>query len=66
MSRAKTPTLPWVLPMYEHMLKHLRGYVADTDQLPTLRYAAGEGLAKLEGYYQKARGCQFNVIATCT
>lgn len=64
MSRAKTPTLPWVLPMYEHMLKHLKGFVEDHKQLATLRYAAGEGLAKLEGYYQKARGCQFKVIAT--
>lgn len=64
MSQAKTPTLPWVLPMYEHMLKHLKGHVEDQKQLATLRYAAGEGLTKLEGYYEKARGCQFNVIAT--
>lgn len=50
--------------MYEHMLKHLKGYIEDRSQLATLRYAAGEGLTKLEEYYQKARGCQYNVIAT--
>ncbi|KAJ7330977.1 hypothetical protein DFH08DRAFT_1022101 [Mycena albidolilacea] len=29
MSQSKTPTLPWVLPMYEMMLKHLRGRTDD-------------------------------------
>ncbi|KAF7346859.1 Dimer-Tnp-hAT domain-containing protein [Mycena sanguinolenta] len=60
MSRSSTPTLPWVLPMYEKMLTHLRGYTTHT----SLGVATTAGLHKLETYYEKARGCQFNVIAT--
>ncbi|KAJ6522341.1 hypothetical protein DFH09DRAFT_938405, partial [Mycena vulgaris] len=65
MSRSSTPTLPWVLPMYEMMLKHLRKWQADDNSLRSLRDAASAGLGKLEVYYSKARGCQLNVIATC-
>ncbi|KAJ7156332.1 hypothetical protein C8R46DRAFT_909917 [Mycena filopes] len=64
MSRSKAPTLPWVLPMYEHMLKNLKMHRDDATQLPSLRAAATAGLEKLETYYEKAKGCQFNVIAT--
>ncbi|KAJ7178861.1 hypothetical protein C8R43DRAFT_871631 [Mycena crocata] len=64
MSRAKTPTLPWVLPMYEHMLKNLKAHRDDDLLLASLRTAASAGLEKLETYYQKAKGCQFNVVAT--
>lgn len=64
MSRAKTPTLPWVLPMYEHMLKKLAAHRDDTSLLSSLRTAAAAGLEKLEVYYAKAKGCQFNVVAT--
>ncbi|KAJ7021826.1 hypothetical protein C8F04DRAFT_972208, partial [Mycena alexandri] len=64
MSRSKTPTLPWVLPMYEHMLKHLRAHRDDALLLPSLRAAATAGLEKLETYCDKAAGCQFNVVAT--
>ncbi|KAJ6483393.1 hypothetical protein C8R45DRAFT_871167, partial [Mycena sanguinolenta] len=60
MSRSSTPTLPWVLPMYEKMLTHLRRDTTDV----SLGLAAAAGLQKLETYYEKARGCQFNVIAT--
>jgi hypothetical protein len=66
MSRSSTPTLPWVLPMYEGMLKHLRAWIADETVLESVRMAATAGLTKLETYYVKARGCQFNVIATST
>ncbi|KAJ7437005.1 hypothetical protein FB451DRAFT_1193532 [Mycena latifolia] len=64
MSRSSTRALPWVLPMYEMMLKHLRKSEADTKLSGSLRQAATAGLKKLETYYAKARGCQFNVIAT--
>lgn len=70
MSRSDTPTLPWVLPMYEYMRKHLRGYgttsAAESNKLPPalLTRAAESGLAKLDEYYWKARDCQYNVIAT--
>ncbi|KAJ7189246.1 hypothetical protein C8R46DRAFT_877092, partial [Mycena filopes] len=64
MSKSSTPTLPWVLPMYEHMLKHLQATRDDGKILQPLRVAAAAGLDKLNVYYEKARGCQFNVIAT--
>ncbi|KAF8130004.1 hypothetical protein K438DRAFT_1494987, partial [Mycena galopus ATCC 62051] len=54
MSRANTPTLPWVLPMYEHMLKHLKTHRDDNSMLTQLRAAAIAGLDKLEFYYEKA------------
>ncbi|KAJ7660882.1 hypothetical protein DFH06DRAFT_988730, partial [Mycena polygramma] len=64
MSRAKAPTLPWVLPMYEHMLKELTAHRDDVTLLSPLRTAASAGLEKLNQYYEKAKGCQFNVVAT--
>lgn len=66
MSRAGTPTLPWVLPMHEHMIKHLKSYINDPNQPHRLTSAAEAGLKKLDEYYQKARDCQYNVIATHT
>jgi hypothetical protein len=64
MSRSSTPTLPWVIPMYEHMLQNLRVRVSDDTSIPSLRIAAAAGLEKLESYYAKATECQLNVIAT--
>ncbi|KAF7360904.1 Dimer-Tnp-hAT domain-containing protein [Mycena sanguinolenta] len=64
MSKSSTPTLPWVIPMYEKMLEHLREHVSNNDLSLSLREAVGAGLTKLEEYYEKACGCQFNVIAT--
>ncbi|KAJ7676984.1 hypothetical protein DFH06DRAFT_976182 [Mycena polygramma] len=64
MSRSSTPTLPWVLPMYEGMLKHLRACKLDNSLSAKLRVAAEAGLEKLEEYYDKACQCQLNVIAT--
>ncbi|KAJ7891956.1 hypothetical protein B0H13DRAFT_2340354 [Mycena leptocephala] len=50
MSHSSTPTLPWVLPMYEAMLKHLRSS-KDNETMPEyLRTAAAVGLDKLEVY----------------
>jgi len=59
---SSTPTLPWVLPMYEYMRRHLQSY--STDLHNPLRTTADAGLIKLNKYYFKARECQFNVIAT--
>lgn len=64
MSHSKTPTLPWVLPMYAHMEKHLKALTEDQKLLPSLRGAAAAGLQKLDQYHIKARNCQYNVIAT--
>ncbi|KAJ7478983.1 hypothetical protein FB451DRAFT_1172106 [Mycena latifolia] len=44
---SSTPTLPWVLPMYELTLKHLRKCEADTKLPGSLRLAATAGLEKL-------------------
>ncbi|KAF7341071.1 hypothetical protein MSAN_02093200 [Mycena sanguinolenta] len=63
MSRSRTPTLPWVLPMYEGMRKHLKGTM-DTATYPSLRTAAGAALDKLESYYSKACNSQLNIVAT--
>ncbi|KAJ6474928.1 hypothetical protein C8R45DRAFT_790942, partial [Mycena sanguinolenta] len=63
MSRSRTPTLPWVLPMYEGMLKHLREAQFEA-RFPSLRNAAAAGLEKLEQYYSKACDSQLNIVAT--
>ncbi|KAF7351928.1 HATC-domain-containing protein [Mycena venus] len=63
MSRSGTPTLPWVLPMYEGMLKHLRS-AQDNAKFSCLRTAAAAGLTKLENYYSKACDYQLDIIAT--
>ncbi|KAF7363114.1 Dimer-Tnp-hAT domain-containing protein [Mycena venus] len=64
MSRSGTPTLPFVLAMYETMMASLREHAADESLLQSLRVAATAGLTKLTVYYEKAKQCQFNVIAT--
>ncbi|KAK0455611.1 uncharacterized protein EV420DRAFT_1272158 [Desarmillaria tabescens] len=64
MSRSTTPTLPWVLPMYEMMRRHLSTTNDDLTQLPQIRTAALVGLMKLDKYYFKAKFNQYNVIAT--
>ncbi|KAJ7721351.1 hypothetical protein DFH07DRAFT_760491 [Mycena maculata] len=64
MSKSSTPTLPWVLPMYRKMAEHLTTTRDNENVLQSLRVAAGAGLEKLQMYYTKALGCQFNVIAT--
>lgn len=66
MSRSRTPTLPWVLPMYEYMRKHLRKCQNDATLPAAVRGATEAATEKLEEYYSKACGCQFNIIATRT
>ncbi|KAJ6489262.1 hypothetical protein C8R47DRAFT_479101 [Mycena vitilis] len=65
MSRAKAPTLPWVLPMYEHILKELTAHRDDFTLLSPLRTAASAGLEKLNQYSDKAKGCQLMSIQCC-
>ncbi|KAH9939193.1 hypothetical protein B0H21DRAFT_698533, partial [Amylocystis lapponica] len=59
-SLSKTPTLPWVLPMYEHMKDALQKTI-DSTQLPEISNAAKAGLQKLMTYYTLALECQFNI-----
>ncbi|KAJ7307880.1 hypothetical protein DFH08DRAFT_636630, partial [Mycena albidolilacea] len=63
MSHSSTPTLPWVLPMYEGMRKHLQAS-EENAKFGSLRTAAAAGLENLEFYYSKASDCQLNIIAT--
>lgn len=66
MSHSTMPTLPWVLPMYEHMLRSLTAQSSDQTFPANLRIAASAGLGKLQKYYVPATDNQFNVIATGT
>ncbi|KAJ7049547.1 hypothetical protein C8F01DRAFT_960568, partial [Mycena amicta] len=66
MSHSSTPTLPWVLPMFEEMLDHLNTCRDNPDLPYTLRTAATAGLGKLKQYYDLAQKSQFNTIATRT
>ncbi|KAJ7132014.1 hypothetical protein C8R44DRAFT_849642 [Mycena epipterygia] len=61
MSCLSTPMLPWVLPMYKGMLKHLQTS-QDNKELPnSLHNTVTAGLIKLETYFLKA-WCQLNII----
>ena len=62
MSVKGVPTLPWVLPMYEHMHKSLVNIVNEKTTLSSLRYGAQAGLQKLDSYYKKAKTNQFYVL----
>ncbi|KAI1797443.1 hypothetical protein LXA43DRAFT_877707 [Ganoderma leucocontextum] len=64
MSRSRTPTLPYVLPMYERMFKSLDAYARDVKISPDIRNAAAAGLRKLKEYYNLAKASQFTLLAT--
>lgn len=63
MSKKGMPTLPWVLPMYEHMKMALKTTITMPTTLVPLAYAAQAGLAKLEYYHAMAKDCQYNKLA---
>ncbi|KAF8327514.1 hypothetical protein F5887DRAFT_898654, partial [Amanita rubescens] len=63
-SSAGTPTLPWIIPMYELMQRHLSSK-ADMRSLPfEIQSACREALGKLDKYYIIAVNCQYNILAT--
>lgn len=64
MSKGGMPTLPWVLPMYEHMKSALTDTIKATSTHPKIVSAARAGLKKLDEYHVKADMCQYNKIAT--
>ncbi|EPS96490.1 hypothetical protein FOMPIDRAFT_48168 [Fomitopsis schrenkii] len=64
MSKSSMPTLPWVLPMYEHMKSALTNAIKAPSTHSKIAYAAHAGLKKLDEYYVKADACQYNKIAT--
>ena len=64
MSRSKTPTLPWAIPMYQQMQESLHANLADSSLPPRMHKAIKKGLAKLGHYYDLAKLNHFNIIAT--
>ena len=66
MSQSKAPTLPWAIPMYQHMQESLHANLADPSLPPRMHRAIRKGLVKLEHYYDLAKLNHFNVIATGT
>lgn len=64
MSRSNTPTLPWVLPMYERTRTLLQSTIENTKLPDRLREASAAAQRKLEQYYSLARTNHFNILAT--
>jgi hypothetical protein len=64
MSRASIPTIPFVLPAYEKMDRHLVKVSKGATYSPALRRAALAGRSKLLKYKKLAENNQFYTIAT--
>jgi len=64
MSRASIPTIPFVLPAYEKMDRHLLRVSKGATYGPALRHAALAGRGKLLKYKTLAENNQFYTIAT--
>ncbi|TRM56818.1 hypothetical protein BD626DRAFT_413086, partial [Schizophyllum amplum] len=64
MSQGSTPTLPWVLPMYEHMRQRLENLMNDGGLVVELREAVAAGHKKLMQYYDIAKESQYTMLAT--
>lgn len=64
MSTNKSPTLPFVIPMYKHMTTKLDNIMSNESLDARLREAAAAAAIKLATYYDKAKMTQFNIIAT--
>ena len=63
-SSAGTPTLPWVIPMYELMQRHLSSKANMKSLLFEIQSTCREALGKLDKYYTMAVNCQYNILAT--
>ncbi|KAF9003849.1 hypothetical protein BDZ89DRAFT_1049695 [Hymenopellis radicata] len=57
------PTLPYVLPVYAMMKRHLQHH-ARTNSIQSIRIACDAGLLKLEKYYSGAKANHFNILAS--
>lgn len=64
MSKASTPTLPWVIPCYKRMDEALRKSIEDESLPMELRRAAGGDLVRLKIYHSAAMNNHYNIIAT--
>jgi hypothetical protein len=63
MSHGKTPTIPFVLPLYHKMEKHLEA-VANSRSSFTILNAVERGLEKLRKYSILAKKHHHNIIGT--
>ena len=66
MSRADTPTLPFVLPEYLRMDLELTKIAKDPTLTIGLRNAVSAGLLKLREYSAHASASQYTMLATST
>jgi hypothetical protein len=64
MSSASQPTIPFVLPMYEQMDRHLLSSSTDDKLAPVLRKAALVGRAKLLKYKTPAQANHYYRMGT--
>ena len=64
MSRANTPTLCWVLPMYAYMHRDLTKLIKRSGLSLALCEALAAGLEKLEVYFELAKASEHTIIAT--
>lgn len=64
MSVAKSPTLCWQLPMYEHMRKHMQALMDNPSMSLALREALAAGKEKLMHYYAFAKESMHARMAT--
>lgn len=65
MSRASVPTIPFVLPLYENLQKHLATATVDRTKLPLkIRQGAAAGLEKLLKYKRMAENHHFYQLGT--
>jgi hypothetical protein len=63
-SRADTPTLPWVLPYYALMIKTLDKTIKNTKISPKIREAVVQGQEKLLHYFEIAKKSNHTILAT--
>ncbi len=64
MSHSKSPTIPFVLPLYYKMQQHLQAVVDSPHYSFTLQSAAEKGLEKLEKYFSIAREHHAYILGT--
>jgi hypothetical protein len=55
MSHSNVPTIPFVLPLYQKMEKHLEAVLISLEHSLKIQYAAEQGLAKLRKYSAPAK-----------
>jgi hypothetical protein len=65
-SRANTPTLPWVLPYYALMVEVLDKTIKNSKILPKICEAVVQGQEKLLRYFELAKKSNHTILVTGT